>query len=107
MFEIHAVYCLMLLILTLFLFINFREHATYFRLSQQRSGPIHMCKVHCNGTETDLMECWQDSDGFINLYCFHYYDIYVKCERGKTTNMIFSKLYLLYILHNLILCNAI
>lgn len=72
---------------TILLIINFRDNATVYRLNQHGSGPIHICTVRCNGTETDLTECWQYDDGYYSYmyHCFHYFDIYVKCNSGKTT----------------------
>lgn len=82
---------------TTLLIINFRDNATYTRLAQHGSGPIHICNVRCNGTETDLTECQQYYDGYMyyNGICFHYFDIYVKCDSGKATNLTFIKLYLM------------
>lgn len=67
------------------LIINFRDNATVYRLYQPGSGPIHICNVQCNGTETDLTECWQYDDGYHIIDCYHYHDIYVKCNSGKAT----------------------
>lgn len=71
------------------LIINFRDNATYFHYQNiNGSGPIHICNVQCNGTETDLTECGQYDDGYYSYYCDHFGDIYVKCDSGKTTNII-------------------
>lgn len=75
---------------TILLFINFRDNATFYWLYQHGTGPIHICNVQCNGTETDLTECWQYPDRYYKYYCFHYYDICVKCDSGKTSNSIFN-----------------
>lgn len=84
---------------TILLIINFRDNATYTHSNQHWSGPIHICNVQCNGTETDLTECWlyynHVYNGYFKDYCFHYYDIYVKCDSGKATNLIFIKSYLI------------
>lgn len=78
------------------LIINFRDNATFYRLYQNGAGPIHICNVRCNGTETDLTECLQYYNEFYKDYCFHYGDIYVKCDSGKATHLIFIKLYLIF-----------
>lgn len=67
------------------LIINFRDNATFYWLYQHGSGPIHICNVRCNGTETDLTECWQYDDRYHNNDCYHYHDVYVKCNSGKAT----------------------
>lgn len=72
------------------LIINFRDNATYTRLAQHGSGPIHICNVRCNGTETDLTECMQYYDGYYKDWCFHNSDIYVKCDSGKATFNIYK-----------------
>lgn len=75
---------------TMLLIINFRDNATYTRLAQHGSGPIHICNVRCNGTETDLTECMQYYDGYYKDLCFHNNDIYVKCDSGKATFNIYK-----------------
>lgn len=84
---------------TMLLMINFRDNATYTRSHQHGSGPIHICNVQCHGTETDLTECWlYDShmyNGYYKDLCLHYHDIYVKCDSGKATNLIFIESYLI------------
>lgn len=80
---------------TMLLIINFRDNATYTRLAQHGSGPIHICNVRCNGTETDLTECMQYYSGYYKDWCFHYDDIYVKCDSGKAANLIFIESYLI------------
>lgn len=84
------------------LIINFRDNATYSYVFQHGSGPIHICNVQCNGTETDLTECGHFYHGYYSSYCFHYYDIYIKCDSGKATNLTFIKLYIIqYIQQNI------
>lgn len=73
------------------LIIDFRDNATFYYLFQHGSGPIHINNVQCNGTETDLTECWQYDDN--NYYRYHYLDMYVKCDSGKATNLIFIRVY--------------
>lgn len=88
------------------LIINFRDNATYFHFQNiDGSGPIHICNVQCNGTETDLTECWQFEDGYeYYYYCLHYYDIYVKCDSGKATNLIFIRVISFNISNKICLC---
>lgn len=34
------------------------DNATFYQLYQHGAGPIHICRMQCNGTEADLTECW-------------------------------------------------
>lgn len=86
------------------LIINFRDNATYSYAFQHGSGPIHICNVQCNGTETDLTECWQYYDEYYSGYCFHYKDIYIKCDSGKATNLIFIRVISFNISNKICLC---
>ena len=53
------------------------------------SGPIHMSFVRCSGTESKLLNC-PYSDNYFDLYifCNHYYDAAVRCQRGTEIDSI-------------------
>lgn len=47
------------------------------------SGPIHMSFVQCRGTESKLVNCpYSDNFYDIFIFCDHYYDAAVRCQRG-------------------------